>query len=150
MGDALYPHPQWERMAATWQALYPMTALPAQRQQELGLMEAAIPTFVEALLAHRSPALRGRLGECFPVRERQPARLLNLYRSWAGDLGRISRQPPSLVFAAVGQARADGRITPEAESSLISALLRAWALRSTLSTPTGVTTHIHSAIPRAS
>jgi tellurite resistance protein len=40
--------------------------------------------------------------------------------------------PPTLVFAAVGQARADGVITPEEESRALAYLLNYWALRSTL------------------
>ena len=32
----------------------------------------------------------------------------------------------------IGQARADGRITPEDESALLSKLLTHWALRATL------------------
>ena len=45
-----------------------------------------------------------------------------------------------LVFAVAGQARAAGRITPEAESQLIGTLLRAWALRSTLASAEQITT----------
>lgn len=135
VGAALYPHPQWGQMAATWKALYPVTGLPPARQQEFASIEAEIPAFVRVLLGHRSPALRGRsLRESFPLQQRQPARLLELHRAWGGDLGVMARQPPSLVFAVIGQARAAGRVTPEAESALVGSLLRAWALRSTLAT----------------
>jgi len=44
----------------------------------------------------------------------------------------MARQPPSLVFAVVGQAKTAGLISPEAESRLLSALLQAWAVRSSL------------------
>ena len=53
----------------------------------------------------------------------------------------MARQRPSLVFAVAGQARAAGRITPEAESQLIGTLLRAWALRSTLASAEQITTN---------
>jgi hypothetical protein len=40
--------------------------------------------------------------------------------------------PPTLVFAALGQARATGQLTPESESRVVGNLLTHWALRSTL------------------
>jgi len=133
LGDAFYPHPQWDQMRAAWKNLNPTYGLPDTRQQEFATLEAGIPSFVRALLTHRSPALAGRtLAEAFPTHERTPGRLLALDAAWRGDLAVMARQRPSLVFAVVGQARAAGRTTPEAESALISALLRAWALRSTL------------------
>ena len=150
MGSALYPHPQWAEMAATWKALYPADQLPPTRRQEFAVLEAEIPAFVQVLLGHRSPALQRRsLRESFPLPQRQPARLLDLHRTWATDLGVMARQPPSLVFAVIGQARAAGQITPEAESRLLGVLLRAWALRSTLATTESVTTH-RRAVLRAS
>ena len=42
------------------------------------------------------------------------------------------RSPPSLVFAVLGQARADGKLSPEDESDLLAKLLTYWAMRSTL------------------
>jgi hypothetical protein len=44
--------------------------------------------------------------------------------------------PPSLAFAVIGQARADGKIAPEQESSTVAQLLKHWALRSTLDAST--------------
>ena len=38
------------------------------------------------------------------------------------------RAAPSLVFAVLGQARADGRVSPEDESHLLAKLLTHWAL----------------------
>jgi hypothetical protein len=40
--------------------------------------------------------------------------------------------PPALVFAVAGQARADGWLSPEQESRLLSTLLTHWALQHTL------------------
>jgi hypothetical protein len=41
-----------------------------------------------------------------------------------------------LVFAVLGQARADGQLSPEDEAVLLAKLLTHWALRSSLnSTP---------------
>ncbi|MDO7866773.1 hypothetical protein [Nocardioides jiangxiensis] len=150
IGQELYPHPQWADMARTWKALYPVTSLPPERQREFALIEAGIPAFVKVLVNHRPASLKGRpLRETFPLAERQPARLLALHQAWKGDLGVMARQRPALVFAVIGQARAAGRIDPEAETQLVSALLRAWALRSSLSTAENVTTH-RRALQRAS
>ena len=133
IGEALYPHPQWQGMARTWKALYPVTELSPERQQEFAVLEAGIRPFVRMLVEHRSPALQGRsLRESFPTEQRRPARLLELYDVWANDLGVLARQPPTLVFAVIGQARAAGRLTPEQESALLSALLEAWAVRTRL------------------
>jgi hypothetical protein len=43
------------------------------------------------------------------------------------------RAPPTLVFAVIGQARADGHMTPEEESHLLGKLLTHWALVSVVS-----------------
>jgi hypothetical protein len=142
MGEAFYPHPQWASMRATWKALNPVASLPPARQQEIAALEAGIPAFVAALLAHRSPGLGGRtLREAFPTADRVPARLLQYHDAWRGDIGVMARQRPSLVFAVAGQARAASRMTPEAESQLIGTLLRAWALRSTLASAEQITTN---------
>lgn len=128
-------------MRAAWKSLNPVAGLPPARQQELAALEAGIPAFLRALLGHSSPALGGRtLREAFPTAGRIPTRLLELHTAWRGDLAVMARQRPSLVFAVVGQARAAGRITPESESDLIGALLRAWALRSTLAYAEHLTT----------
>jgi hypothetical protein len=133
IGEAIYPHPQWAAMRRTWKRLYPTDDLPADRQAELQRVEAAIPDLVHLLLQHRSPALRGnRLGDIWPSRERHPARLVRLHHEWAGDIAVMARQPPSLVFAVLGQAKAAGLTTPEGESQLLSNLLQAWAVRSSL------------------
>ena len=65
-------------------------------------------------------------------RPRQPARLSELYQLWNATPPQMYRASPSLVFAVMGQARADGRITPEEESALFGKLLTHWALRATL------------------
>jgi hypothetical protein len=68
----------------------------------------------------------------FQSTERQPLHLRQLYRSWMGRPDVMRDNTPTLVFAAIGQARADGRITPERESELLAYLLTYWALRGTL------------------
>ncbi|WP_433158561.1 hypothetical protein [Kribbella sp. CA-247076] len=133
IGEAIYPHPQWAAMRRTWKQLYPTHDLPPDRRTELERLEASIPAFVRLLLEHRPPALHGRrLGDLWPAAERRPARLIRLHHAWGGDVAVMARQPPSLVFAVVGQAKAAGLISPEAESHLLTVLLKAWAVRSSL------------------
>jgi hypothetical protein len=52
--------------------------------------------------------------------------------------------PPSLVFAAFGQARADGRLSPEQESRKLSMLLRFWAMRRTLDAATSCAAYLET------
>lgn len=135
LGRALYPHPQWERAAALWDAYYPLAGLDTPRRQLLALLQEHLPGFVSLLINHRPRALHGRsLVEVLNTAERQPARLQSLFRSWRRLPRKMYHAPPSLVFAVLGQARADGRLSPEDESDLLGKLLTHWALRSTLDT----------------
>ncbi|MDZ4150289.1 hypothetical protein [Methylicorpusculum sp.] len=43
------------------------------------------------------------------------------------------RTSPILAFAVIGQARSDGRLSPEEESVILAKLLTHWALSRTLS-----------------
>jgi hypothetical protein len=45
----------------------------------------------------------------------------------------MRRAPPSLVFAVLGQARADGRLSPEQESRIAANVLTHWALTDSVS-----------------
>lgn len=135
MGEALYPHPQWQKLAGVWEEYYPLQGLDAHKRELLGALEASIPAFVTLLVNHRPKALRGKsLGEVMASKERQPARLRAAFEAWRNSSLDLHRQPPSLVFAIIGQARADGKISPEGESRLVGDLLSYWALRSTLDT----------------
>ncbi|MGY0231800.1 hypothetical protein [Longispora urticae] len=132
-GRALYPHPQWDAIAALWRGLYPPRGLAPGYRALLGQLEAGVPAFVDHVLAVRPPALRGRsLGESLVLPSRRPERLLAFWRAWRDRPAGLGAQPPALVFAALGQARAAGMVTPEAESRLLGRLLTHWALRSSL------------------
>jgi len=133
MGKALYPHPQWERLDAIWEAYYPLTGLGNDKRQLLTTIEASIPDFVALLVNHRPASLRGKtLGEVLTATDRQPEHLRTAYAGWLARPDQMRRAPPSLVFAAIGQARADGKLTPEAESRLLAELLTYWAMRNAL------------------
>lgn len=135
LGQALYPHPQWARLSALWAALYPLGSAPAPLREPLALMDAAIPAFVDRLLAHRPPSLRGaQLSDVLRDPSRRPEQLLRRLQEWDADPRRVGRTSPALAFAVVGQARAAGLMTPERESRLLSDLLTGWAVRSSLDT----------------
>ena len=135
MGQALYPHPQWDMLARIWEAFYPRDGLDAERQQLFALLENAISRFVRLLLEHRPGSLGGRtLRVAVASIDRQPARLNALHRSWRASPLLMRDAPPSLVFAVIGQAKMDGAITPEEESRVLTELLRYWALKITLDT----------------
>ena len=135
MGQALYPHPQWARLAAMWEAFYPPQGLDVESLHLLQRLQALVPAFVSVLVQHRPAALRGRtLAQVLNVGQRQPLRLALLFRLWNQVPALMYRAPPSLVFAVIGQARSEGRVSPEDESLLLGKLLTHWALTSTLGT----------------
>ena len=133
VGEALYPHPQWAAMRRTWTALYPQDGLPADRRREIAALTEDIPAFVDVLLRHRGRQTGGlTVADLFPQQACRPRRLLQLYDDWGGDVATMARQPPTLAFAAIGQAKFAGLLTPEQESDLLSRLLTIWAVRSSL------------------
>lgn len=133
IGEALYPHPQWRRLSALWESYYPPAGLAPDTQELLAKLLESMPAFVTMLINHRPEALRGRaLQDVMDTGSRQPARLSALYRQWRSNPSDMYRAPPVLVFAVIGQARADGGISPEDESALLSKLLTYWALRATV------------------
>ena len=135
IGNALYPHPQWAKLAAVWESFYPTRDLDPTRRTLLEKLQANMPGFVALLVNHRPEALRGRsLIEVLGVSERQPKHLAALFRAWNRSPAGMYRAAPCLVFAVLGQARADGQLSPEDESLLLAKLLTHWALRSTLDT----------------
>jgi hypothetical protein len=133
MGRVLYPHPQWAQLERMWDAFYPLAGLDAQRRQIIDLLLQTMPTFAALMANHRPRALRGRtLAESLEVEQRQPSRLQHLFQMWGGSADQMRHASPSLVFAVIGQASADGKISPEDESRLLTNLLTYWALRGTL------------------
>lgn len=133
IGETLFPHPQWQRFAELWASFYPLQGVDDERVALFGRLRATMPAFVALLAQHRPRALRGRtLAEVLATAQRQPRELAGLLIRWNRDPQVMYRAPPSLVFAVIGQARIDGRITPEDESRLLARLLTHWALTSSL------------------
>ncbi|HEY8923420.1 MAG TPA: hypothetical protein VIU64_03505, partial [Polyangia bacterium] len=116
-----------------WEAFYDVRRLAEPARQLFARIEGAFPAFVERLLSHRPASLGGaRLGDALGDDARRPERLAALYTEWGGRLRLMGQAPPTLTFAALGQARLDGRLSPERESELLAKLLRHWAWRSTV------------------
>ncbi|MES1241877.1 MAG: hypothetical protein ABUT39_09685, partial [Acidobacteriota bacterium] len=135
-GAALYPHPQWAEFDRLWESFYPRAGLDAERLRVIRGLEETMPDFIRLLIDHRPKSLRGqRLVEVFPVPERQPARLRALFEAWKTDPKAMRNSAPTLVFAVLGQAKQDRRLSPRAESETVADLLNRWALRRALRKP---------------
>jgi hypothetical protein len=135
IGQALYPHRQWSHAAALWEELYPPVGLDDRLLVLLRRLEAQMPAFVALLVNHRPVRLRGRsLPEVMRTVMHTPERLGALFTSWLSDPAAMYRARPTIVFATIGQASADQRLSPEDESALVAKLLTFWALKTTLDT----------------
>lgn len=135
MGHALYPHPQWERLANLWESFYPRVGLDEKRKRLIAILEATMPSFISLLVNHRPEKLRGKsLKEAMAVEELQPARLSIYYNQWRISPSLMRNTLPSLAFAVIGQAKVEGKISPEEESRILSDMLTYWALQRLLST----------------
>ena len=133
IGDSLYPHPQWRKVADLWGSYYPIGDLADERRELLGRLENSFPEFISVLTNPVAPSLGGRsLPEAMEVERRSPARLASLFEDWRNAPRQLYRAPPSLAFAVLGQAKANGALSPEDESELLAKLLSFWAMRSTL------------------
>jgi hypothetical protein len=128
-GRVLYPHPQWDHLEQLWEQLYPKRGLKPQQLRLLSLLEQVLPDFADLVVHHSSSSLKGRhLGEVFPSSGRQPAHLQALYEAWQEQPDLMAKAKPSLVFAVIGQARADASIDALTESRILMKLLSRWAL----------------------
>ncbi|HEX3304895.1 MAG TPA: hypothetical protein VHS32_01450 [Streptosporangiaceae bacterium] len=140
IGNRLYPDPQWEQLASTWRAMYPITGIRPQLAELVAELRATMPDLVTVVVEHRPARLRGRsLGEVLRNPDLQRAALLRRFADWEADPGRMVTAPPTLAFAVFGQARASGRLSPERESRLLRWLIASWAVRSSLETAQATT-----------
>jgi len=133
IGSALYPDPQWARLSRVWESFYPLEQLKDERRALFERLLAGMDAFVSLLVNHRPQSLRGNsLREVMQTGERLPARLISLWRNWQRNPDEIRKTTPTIVFAVIGQARANGEITPERESWLLGQLLAHWAVKDAL------------------
>jgi hypothetical protein len=133
IGHSLFPHPQWQKISDLWSSYYPIGDLAHERRDLFARLESSFPEVISVLTNPVIPNLRGRsLPEAMKVGQRSPAQLKRLFEEWRNAPKQLYRAPPSLAFAVLGQARADGALSPEYESELLTKLLSFWAMRSTL------------------
>jgi hypothetical protein len=140
IGERLYPDPQWQRLAATWRAMYPIAGVRPQLSAAVSELLATMPELISVLVGHRPARLRGwSLGEVLRNPELLPEALLRRFLDWEADPGQMDLAPPTVAFAVLGQARASGRLSPERESQLLRRLIASWAVRSSLETARATT-----------
>ena len=135
MGRELFPHPQWDVLENIWLSYYPATDMEKTKRETIGLLERTMPALATLIAHHRPKSLNGAsLKEVLQTDQRQPVQLSALFQSWRASPGRIYEASPTMVFAVIGQARAEKLISPEAEGQIFSRMLKYWALRDTLDT----------------
>jgi hypothetical protein len=138
IGQALHPQPAWKNLSDMWESFYPREGLAEQQAIVLAMLERTIPQLVTLLVNHRPPVLGGStLIEALDTSEVQPARLNELLARWRVAPWELYQTRPTVVFAAIGQGRAEGTVTPEEESTILSKALTHWALTSTLEAAAG-------------
>jgi hypothetical protein len=138
LGQAFYPQPSWGRLADLWESFYPFRETDPELRTTLTALERTIPELVALLTGHRQAGLQGySLMEALRVEDLDPARLRNSLEGWRSAPQGMYRERPIVAMAAIGQGRADGRITPEEESIVLGKLLTHWALKSTLQAAAG-------------
>jgi hypothetical protein len=137
-GRALYPIPAWDQLTELWESYYPVDGLDPKLRETLHALERTIPAVVALLIDHRPASLHGRsLAQVLDVDELLPSRLRSHLQLWRSEPQEMYKARPILAFAAIGQGRADGKITPEEESLVLGKLLTNWALTSTLDAASG-------------
>ena len=128
-GKMLYPEDQWQRLERLWETMYPLTGLAPSAFALINQLQSVLDRFVGLVIHHKPRKLKGlELRQIVPLANRSPGQLRRLFQQWRSNQQLMARQPPTLVFAVVGQARADNTITPFAENQLLSRMLRHWAL----------------------
>jgi hypothetical protein len=134
-GAQLYPHPQWQRLANLWSTLYPPVEVDRGVLDLIARCEAVLDKLAALLANHRPAKLRGdALGDVLACDLLRPSCLRAQLATWRARPELVEGARPCHVFAVIGQARADDRLSPEQEARALSRLLSYWALKSSLET----------------
>jgi tellurite resistance protein len=140
IGRELYPHPQWQWLNGLWDSFYPLNVgdgLDEEKRRLLLLLEKTAPALAKLIADHQPKALNGAsLREALRISERRPEQLQDFFKAWRASPALMQRASPVMVFAVIGQARAEGVLSPEQESRILTRMLNFWALRSALDTST--------------
>jgi len=128
LGEALVPHPQWKQLRAQWSALHPLASARPEKQALMKTLLEALPEFAALACTLRPRSLEGkRIADLFPDGVMHPARLAETYERWKRGRLAMYAARPSLVFAVLGQARADGKLPPKLETRVLETLILRWA-----------------------
>lgn len=149
-GDFLYPHPQWRRLAGVWEALYPpIDVAPVVHNVIVGC-ERLLDELAALIGEHRPASLLGNaIGDVLASEQLRPERLQQQLETWRARPRLVETAGPCHVFAVIGQARADDKLTPENEARALSRLLTYWALKSSLETTAQCPRRIRGRVPPA-
>ncbi len=127
-GEKMFPHPRWKTLWELWQTFYPSNDLKEDKRMLLRQIEEEMHAFVSLVLKHKNKQLKGKtICELFPMKERQPAQLRQMFQNWKEYPSLQQKAAPTLVFAVFGQAKSDKQIDAEQESQMLSQQLRNWA-----------------------
>jgi hypothetical protein len=130
MGTKIYPHNQWQFYYQMWEQFYPTGNLSAEKVLLLNKLKKIMPKVVDIILNHKPKSLNGKkIIEIFPVISRQPLELQKYYGKIQANTEFINQMSPTLLFAVIGQAKADNKITAETESRILSKQLTRWAFK---------------------
>ena len=121
-GEAFYPQPAWGRLIELWDCYFPTARLDRAQRQLFADLEANIPALVDAILPTPAGAQGRYAAQALDTEELQPARLRQLLQNWREGRRHVPL-PAVVTFATIGQGRADGMLTPEEESTVITKLL---------------------------
>ena len=127
-GKRLFPHSQWERIWEMWKRFYPLEGLDAESIHIIQEIEREIEPFIDLVINHSTKEMKGKkLWELFPLAERKPENLKQLFVLWKSKKTSLDRMRPTLVFALLGQAKFDLAIDAAEESKVLTQQLRQWA-----------------------
>lgn len=151
LGRALFPHPQWERLAWLWQRLYPIEGAPPARRRLLEAVRLHLDEFARIMISFRPPKLLGAcLADVLRNPEREPRALLATYERWCQNTRLMFSARPALAFAVLGQARAAGRLNARFETQILKSLLTHWAMQKVwvpeMTKPTPALAHVSAAV----
>lgn len=128
-GRLMYPDPQWDQLEKIWEKFYPTHQQSPSQKALLKVLGDTLPDFARTVAFHRPASLKGAaLSTVFPVQHRQPETLRALFKKWQAQPGLLLKSRPGLVFAVIGQARADQIITPFKENKVLTEALFQWAI----------------------
>ncbi len=127
-GKRLFPYLGWDRLWEMWKKFYPKEGLDKESLEILAVIEKEINPFIEHVINHSTKEMKGKkLYELFPLAERQPENLKQLFQLWKTKKINLHVMEPTLVFAVFGQAKFNLAIDADNESKVLTRQLRQWA-----------------------